>query len=143
MKMDKKIKILIALIIVEGIFILSLILPHYTSYEFKPIKFYYNELDSYTKYEILRRGYIIVEFLYNFTDKKYLEKLDKDFDNQLIFVINNIEKNSIILERMCFFNIENCFDSPNKIKETKIENLEKDLCNFIIKKPSKCLLELT
>ncbi len=142
MKLDRKYKILIAIIIVEGIFIASLLLP--TTF-FPPLqiqKFYFGEIDQYTRANILAKGYTIVEFYFNYSNLEFLNKLDKEFNNQLVFIIHSYEMqiNEIHLSRACA-NYFECQKSQIVEISTDLNNLEKDLCKIVLNVPAKCLQE--
>jgi hypothetical protein len=135
--MKRVIKILIALIILEGIWILSLFLPYISLPKKSEIKYIYFEELGNKKYEFYREGYVIVEIL------KAKEELDLDFEKihnifqkKVIFVILN----SSLLNSQAFVSSAINYNNPITITNVTYEEIFKAICNVSLIIVPECIM---
>jgi len=117
-------KILIALIILEGIWISSLFVPYINKSQKLELKDYIflKELDKDTKINLYRKGYVIVE-IYKKIDLDF-EKLHNIFNKKVIFEILDYNISQAFIS-----NIYN-YNNPIEVKNLTYEEIFKGICQI-------------
>jgi hypothetical protein len=117
-------KILIALIVLEGIWISSLFVPYINKSQKLELKDYifFKELDRDTKINLYRKGYVIVE-IYKKIDLDF-EKLHNIFNKKVIFEILDYNISQAFIS-----NIYN-YNNPIEVKNLTYEEIFKGICQI-------------
>jgi hypothetical protein len=132
--MKKSLKTIVTL----SILVITLILFYFQS--FFPIynkkteeKFiYFSDIDSSTKYEYYRKGYIIVE-IFKMVELDYV-KLYNTFNKKVIFIILNYNKNQ------AFVSSAKNYNNPILITNLTYENILNAMCEVsIFSLPPECI----
>ncbi|MEM0480675.1 MAG: hypothetical protein QXQ14_00590 [Candidatus Aenigmatarchaeota archaeon] len=123
-------KILIALIILEGIWIASLFIPYLGNYGKTEVSnIVYSDLDALTKQDLLTKGYIIAEIYSKDLNIDY-NSLINIFDKKVVFIILDYKRNQA--------NIYSAANSK-EIRDLNYEKVFEALCNVAINLPPECL----
>lgn len=122
--MKRIMKILIALIVLEGIWISSLFVPYINKSQKLELKDYifFKELDRDTKINLYRKGYVIVE-IYKKIDLDF-EKLHNIFNKKVIFEILDYNISQAFIS-----NIYN-YNNPIEVKNLTYEEIFKGICQI-------------
>jgi hypothetical protein len=130
-------KILITLIILEGIWISSLFLPYISLPKKSEIKYLYFEELGDKKYNFYREGYVVVEILRAKNKELNLdfEKIHNIFQKKVIFVILN----SSLLNSQAIVSSALNYDNPVLVTNLTYENLLNAICNVSLISVPECI----
>ena len=131
-------KILITLIILEGIWIFrSIFLPYISIPKKSEIKYLYFEELGDKKYNFYREGYVIVEILRAENEELNLdfEKIHNIFQKKVIFVILN----SPLLNSQAIVSSALNYDNPVLVTNLTYENLLNAICNVSLISVPECI----
>jgi hypothetical protein len=130
-------KILITLIILQGIWISSLFLPYISLPKKSEIKYLYFEELGDKKYNFYREGYVIVEILRAKNEELNLdfEKIHNIFQKKVIFVILN---SSLLNSQAIVSSVLN-YGNPVLVTNLTYENLLNAICNVSLISVPECI----
>jgi hypothetical protein len=135
--MKRVTKILIALIILEGIWISSLFLPYISFPKKSEVKYLYFEDLGNKRYDFYREGYVIVEILKTRNEELNLdfEKIHNIFQKKVIFVVLN----SSLLHSQAIVSSALNYNNPILITNLTYENLLNAICNVSLISIPECI----
>jgi serine kinase of HPr protein (carbohydrate metabolism regulator) len=130
-------KILIALIILQGIWISSVFLSYISLPKKSEIKYLYFEELGDEKYNFYIEGYVIVEILRAKNEELNLdfEKIHNIFQKKVIFVILN----SPLLNSQAIVSSALNYDNPVLVTNLTYENLLNAICNVSLISVPECI----
>ena len=130
-------KILISLIILQGIWISSLFLPYISLPKKSEIKYLYFEELGDKKYNFYREGYVVVEILRAKNEELNLdfEKIHNIFQKKVIFVILN---SSLLNSQAIVSSVLN-YGNPVLVTNLTYENLLNAICNVSLISVPECI----
>ena len=122
-------KILLTLVILEGIWLLSMYLPSRINVKQEVSNIIYNDLDSSTKYDLLQKRYIIAEVYDKNIDIDY-NSLIQRFNKKVVFIILDYNRNQA-----------NVYSAINRkeVRNVSYESILDALCSVAVDIPPDCI----